>query len=86
MHPCLQLISQGRIDHAVLLHPGQALKRFCTDFDSKMAFSLWVAASMACMLMAFINHAKGQRVEGCLQLVFKGSSDRSQIHNVAYCL
>lgn len=82
MDAVLQFLGEGLVHHPVLVHAGQPAKGFGHDFDTEVAFTHGMRAGMPCMLMALVNHAKGDRMESRFQLFFQGFSDGAKlIHN-----
>ena len=77
MHPFLQFNRQNRVNHAVLLNPGFALKCCCDNFDPEMAFPVGPRPRMALMLGGFINDLQGNRRESLKQLGLQCFSNQS---------
>lgn len=82
MDPRLEFFRQGAVYQAVLADAGLTTKSLCHDFDAEVAFTLRVAACVAYVLIAFVDHIKNNRSKGCLQLLLYPFADWAKIHEM----
>lgn len=78
----LEFLRQNLIYHAVTRNARFASKSIRYNCDAEMAFAQGMAAGMACMLIAFVNHIKYGRLESRNEFALKRLADRAQFHHL----
>lgn len=66
-----EFMRQNLIHHAVAGDARLSPERLRYDFDAEMAFTERMAAGMACVLIAFVNHTKYGRLESRHELLLQ---------------
>lgn len=78
----LQLLRQSFIYHTVTRNTRFASESIRYNCDAEMAFTQGMTPRMACMLIAFVNNIKYERLESRDEFALKRLANRAQFHHL----